>query len=60
MFENGATDVDEIIDDTGLAIGRVYEMRRVLKAVAETALTKINKDGAGYEEQVSKRSSKTA
>lgn len=58
-FENGATDVDEIVEDSGLKIGRVYEMRRVLKVVAETALNKINRDGAGYEEQA-KRSTKTA
>ncbi len=59
-FENGATTVDEIVEDTGLSVARVYEMRRVLKVVAETALNKINKDGEGYERQISKRSSKTA
>ncbi|MDB6026422.1 MAG: hypothetical protein JWM68_2645 [Verrucomicrobiales bacterium] len=59
-FENGATHVEEIVEDTGLPIARVYEMRRVLKAVAETALNKINRDGAGYEVQVSKSSSTTA
>ena len=59
-FENGATEVGEIVEDTGLLVGRVYEMRRVLKAVAETALNKMNHDGEGYEEQVSQRSSKTA
>ncbi len=59
-FENGATTVDEVVEDTGLSVARVYEMRRVLKAVAETALNKINKDGVGYERQISKRSSKTA
>lgn len=58
-FENGATTVDEIVEDTGLSVARVYEMRRVLKAVAETALNKINKDGVGYE-RISKSSTKTA
>ena len=59
-LENGAMDVCELVEETGLPVARVYEMRRVLKAVAETALTKMNRDGEGYGEQVSKRSAKTS
>jgi len=59
-FEDGAREVPELIEETGLPAARVYEMRRVLKTVAETALNKLNRDGAGYERQVSKRSAQTA
>jgi hypothetical protein len=59
-FEDGAREVPELIEDTGLTPARVYEMRRVLKAVAETALNKLNRDGVGYERQLSKRSAQTA
>lgn len=58
-FENGATKVDEIIEDTGLSVARVYEMRRVLKVVAEAALNKINRGEVDYEKQISNGSAKT-
>ena len=59
-FENGATKVDEIVEDTGLSVDRVYEMRRVLKLVAEAALNKINRGEVDYERQISKRGAKIA
>jgi hypothetical protein len=59
-FEDGAREVPDLIKESGLPPARVYEMRRVLKAVAETALNKLNRDGVGYERQISKRSAQTA
>lgn len=59
-FEAGAREVPELVEESGLTKARVYEMRRGLKAVAETALNKLNHDGVGYEQQLSKRSAQTA
>lgn len=59
-FEDGAREVPDLVEESGLSKARVYEMRRVLKSVAETALNKLNRNGVGYERQLSKRSEQTA
>jgi hypothetical protein len=48
-FENGAREISELVKDTGLSTARIYEMRRQLKSVAESALNKMNHDGDNYE-----------
>lgn len=59
-LEGGACEISELERETGLSKTRVYEMRRVVKAVAETALNKMNHEGVGHEWKISKRSTKTA
>lgn len=59
-FENGAREVFELENETGLSKGRVYEMRRVVKAVAQSVLNKMNREGDGHEQGISKSSTKFA
>jgi hypothetical protein len=59
-FENGAREIAELVKDTGLSTARIYEMRRQLKPVAESALNKMNRDGDGHEQELSKRNATTA
>ena len=59
-FEKGAHEVSELEEETGLSKARVYEMRRVVKAVAESVLNKMNREGDSHEQEISKRSTKAA
>lgn len=59
-LENGAQTVAEFVKETGLATARVYELRRQLKAVAESVLNKMNRDGDSHEQTLPKRSTATA
>src|SRR6266404_3963227 len=54
-FENGEREIAELVKDTGLSTARIYEMRRQLKPVAESALNKMNRDGDSHEQELSKR-----
>jgi hypothetical protein len=59
-YESGARGATDLQNETGLTRDRVYEMRKAAKAVAETVLNKMNRDGVGHEQEISKRSTKTA
>ena len=59
-FEQQVREVDDQMSKTGLSRDRVYQMRKAAKAVAETVLNKMNRDGAGHEQEISKSSAKTA
>jgi hypothetical protein len=59
-FEKGAREVSELEKEAGLSKTRVYEMRRVVKTVAENVLNKMNRDGADHEQKISIRNAKTA
>jgi len=59
-LENGAQTVAEFVKETGLRTARVYELRRQLKAVAESVLNKMNREGDSHEQTLPKRSATTA
>jgi hypothetical protein len=59
-LENGAQTVAEFVKETELTTARVYELRRQLKAVAELALNKMNREGDSHEQTLPKRSAATA
>jgi hypothetical protein len=54
-LEDGAETVAEFVKATGFTAGRVYELRRQLKAVSESVLNKMNRDGDSHEQKFSKR-----
>lgn len=54
-LENGAQSVAEFVNETGLPAGRIYELRRQLKVVAEGVLNKLNREDNCHE-QASPRS----
>jgi hypothetical protein len=55
-IESGAETVSEIVQESGLAIARVYELRRQLKPIAEAVLNKMNHQEI-YEQALSKSGS---
>ena len=59
-LENGAQTVTEFVKETEFTTARVYELRRQLKAVAETVVNKMNREGDSHEQAFSKRSAATA
>jgi hypothetical protein len=59
-LEKGAETVAEFVKESGLTTARVYELRRQLKAVAESVLNKMNRDGDSHEQTLPKRSAATA
>lgn len=59
-LESGAQTVADFVKETEFTTARVYELRRQLKAVAETVLNKMNREGHSHEQAFSKRSAATA
>jgi len=59
-LEDGAQNVAEFVKETGITTSRVYELRRQLKEVAETALTKMNREEDIHEQTLPRRSTATA
>jgi hypothetical protein len=43
-LEQGAQTVEEFVEETGLTTPRVYELRRQLKAVAESVLSQVSRE----------------
>jgi hypothetical protein len=56
-IEAGAETVNEIVTESGLAVARVYELRRQLKPIAESVLNKMNREETTYEQKLSKSGS---
>lgn len=59
-LENGAETVAEFVKETGLTAGRIYELRRQLKTVADGVLDKINREENSHEKASPKRGVATA
>lgn len=59
-LENGSQTVAEYVKETGLTTARVYEIRRQLKAVAESVLNKMNREEDSHEQTLPKRSAAIA
>ena len=59
-LEAGAQTVGEFVEGTALTTARVYELRRQLKQVAESVLSKMSREDNSYEQALPKRSAATA